>query len=72
MRKLIERMTSENVEKLKAAEKSFPYSVGAAIKQLETQGYWMELTYDTIGILVSHLELSGYDPSTINSIFENE
>jgi formamidopyrimidine-DNA glycosylase len=72
MRKLIERMTSENVEKLRAAEKNFPYSVGSTIKQLETQGYWMELTYDAIGILVSHLGLSGYDPSTINSVFENE
>lgn len=72
MKKLIERMTSENVEKLREAEKVFPFSVGAAIKQLETQGYWMELTYDTIGILVSHLGLSGYDPSTINSVFDNE
>lgn len=72
MRKLIERMTSENVEKLRAAEKNFPYSVGAAIKQLETYGYWMDLTYDTIGILVSHLGLKGYDPSSINSVFENE
>lgn len=72
MRKLIERMTSENVKKLKEAENVYPYSVGAAIKQLETQGYWMDLTYDTISILVSHLKLSGYDPYTINSVFENE
>lgn len=72
MKKLIERMTSENVEKLKVAEKSFPYSVGAAIKQLETNSFWMELTYDTIGILVSHLGLKNYEPTTINSIFENE
>ena len=72
MRKLIERMTSENVEKLKAAEKAYPYSVGSAIKQLETCGYWMDLTYDTISILVSHLGLKGYDPTSINSIFEHE
>lgn len=72
MRKLIERMTSENVEKLRAAEKNFPYSVGAAIKQLETHGYWLELTYETIGLLVSHLGLKDHEPSTINSIFEHE
>lgn len=72
MKKLIERMKPENVQILREAEKSFPYSVGAVIKELETQNFWMELKYDTISILVSQLGLKGYDPTEICSIFENE
>lgn len=72
MKKLIERMTEENVHRLKQASEVYPLSVGALIKELETKSFYSELTYDVIGVLVSHLGLKSYDPSTISSIFNYE
>lgn len=71
MIKLIERMRVSHLETLNVAKEMYPYSVTPAIKELETKGFWSDLTYETVGILVSHLRLKGYEPHHISEVFDN-
>ena len=72
MKRLIDRMRICDRETLMEASKEYPASLTPLIGELKTKSFYSELTYEMIGLLVSHLRLSGYGPSHIAGIFPNE
>lgn len=72
MKNLLEQMTSENLAVLNEAHTKYPSSISALIKQLESNYYWIYLTYNDVMTLTSHLGVYSYDPIAISSIFKNE
>ena len=72
MKTLIERMKAEHIADLNKAKELYPVSVGLLINELETKKFFGHLTFDVIGVLVSHLGLKNYDPGTISSVFRYE
>jgi hypothetical protein len=72
MRKLIDRMRASDKEILMSAACEFPFSISPVVEELERNRSYNDLTYETIGMLVSHLGLKGYGPSYISEVFPNE
>lgn len=72
MKKLIERMRVSYKEKLLEESVKYPFSIGPALEELKNKSIWFELSYETIGILVSHLKLGGYEPYYISEVFDNK
>jgi predicted transcriptional regulator len=70
MSKLIDRMSLPNKEILMESANKFPHTFKPVFEELETKGFWTSLTYETVSVLVSHLNLKGYDPCYISEVFE--
>lgn len=68
---LIERMRVNYREILTASSTTFPNTFTSVMKELETKGFWPELTYETVSTLVTHLGLKGYDPCYLSDVFDN-
>lgn len=71
MKKLIDRMPLSYREALNESKSKYPSTFKPVFEELETKGFWPSLSYETIGILVSHLNLKGYDPCYISEVFDN-
>ena len=70
MKNLYDRLSPENQDKLKQEFEKFPNTINTLIDELKSNVSYIELTYYTIGMLVSLLNLENYGPIAISEIFE--
>lgn len=69
---LIDRMSVDNINKLLEFNNEYPSSGKEIFDSLMKERFWINLPYKIVGELVVILNLDGYGPSEINSIFNNE
>ena len=67
---LLERLSPEHLEVLKAEEKKFPNSIKNLRTELANNNHWIDLTYQSIHTLYLHLNLKDYSPTSINNLFD--
>lgn len=72
MKNLLEQLSSEKLAILTEAGTKYPSSVSSLLKALESNQYWIYLTYNHVIMLTSYLGVNSYDPLAISNIFENE
>jgi hypothetical protein len=66
---LLDRLKPEFRSKLAREYETYPLSISAIYNDLESKSFWMNLSYDTVCELRSHLSLVDYSPSTISDLF---
>ncbi len=66
---LIERMSSENVEKIVRFSEVYPSLGGALMEELSKVEYWHYLTYEAVMRLNDVLNC-GYSPLDISELFK--
>ena len=66
---LLERLSPEHLEMLKAEEIKFPLTIKNLIAELESNTHFLDLTYQTILKLFLHLDLKDYSVSSVEKIF---
>lgn len=71
MIKLIERMRVSYKEALLESKSKYPATFHSVMNELESKGFWSELSYETVSTLVTHLGLKGYDPCYVSEVFDN-
>lgn len=68
---LLERLSPEHLEMLKAEEQKFPFTIKNLIAELESNTHFLDLTYQTILKLFLHLGLKDYSVSSVEKLFDN-
>jgi hypothetical protein len=68
---LLQRLSPEHLEVLKAQELEFPLTIKNLIAELESNNHYIDLTYQSILKLFIHLDLKDYSISSIEKIFDN-
>ena len=68
---LLERLSPEHLEMLKAKELEFPLTIKNLIAELESNTHFLDLTYQTILKLFLHLDLKDYSVTSLEKIFDN-
>ena len=68
---LLERLSAEHLEVLKAQELEFPLTIKNLIAELENNTHFLDLTYQTILKLFLHLDLKDYSVSSVEKLFDN-
>lgn len=68
---LLERLSPEHLEMLKAEEERFPTTIKNLRTELANTNHWIDLTYQGIHTLALHLDLKDYSPSTISNLFDH-
>jgi len=68
---LLERLSPEHLEMLKAEEEKYPTTIKNLKEALENNNYWMDLTYQNILKLYMHLDLKDYSVTSIEKLFDN-
>ena len=66
---LLERLSPEHLEMLKAEEIKFPHTIKNLIAELESNTHFLDLTYQTILKLFLHLGLKDYSVSSVEKLF---
>jgi hypothetical protein len=68
---LLERLSPEHLEMLKAKELEFPLTIKNLIAELESNNHYLDLTYQTILKLFIHLDLKDYTITSVEKLFHN-
>ena len=68
---LLNRMSQEHLEMLKAEEQRFPSTIKNLRTELANTKHWIELSYQSIHTLYLHLELEDYSPTSISNLFDH-
>jgi hypothetical protein len=68
---LLERMSPEHLEVLKARELEFPLTIKNLIAELESNNHFLDLTYQSILKLFLHLDLKDYSVTSLEKLFDN-
>jgi hypothetical protein len=68
---LLEKLSPEHLEMLKAEEIKFPHTIKNLIAELESNNHYIDLTYQSILKLFIHLDLKDYSISSIEKLFDN-
>jgi hypothetical protein len=66
---LLERLSPEHLEMLKAEEIKFPLTIKNLIAELESNTHFLDLTYQTILKLFLHLDLKDYSVTSLEKLF---
>jgi hypothetical protein len=69
---LLDRLSPEHLDRLKAEEERFPNTMKMLMKELANTNHWIDLTYQSIHTLYLHLELQDYSPTSVEKIFDHE
>ena len=72
MRNLLDRLKPEHIKKLKEAENLYPSTIPSLFMELKSNNFWCDLTYSWAFVLVTHLDLYDYSPTTIQNLFTDE
>ena len=68
---LLERLSPEHLEMLKAQELEYPVTIKNLKAALENNTHFLDLTYQTILKLFLHLDLKDYSVSSVEKLFDN-
>ena len=68
---LLEKLSPEHLEMLKAEEIKFPLTIKNLIAELESNTHFLDLTYQTILKLFLHLDLKDYSVNSLEKLFDN-
>jgi len=68
---LLERLSPEHLEMLKAEEQKFPLTIKNLIAELESNTHFLDLTYQSILKLFLHLDLKDYSVTSLEKLFNN-
>ena len=68
---LLERMSQEHLDMLKAEEEKFPVNIKNLKKELTNNTHFFDLTYQNILKLYMHLDLKDYTITSIEKLFKN-
>jgi hypothetical protein len=66
---LLEKLSPEHLEMLKAEEEKYPATIKNLIAELENNNHYIDLTYQSILKLFIHLDLKDYSISSIEKLF---
>ena len=69
---LLERLSPEHLEMLKAEEQKYPATIKNLIAELESNNHFLDLTYQSILNLFLHLDLKDYSVTSLEKIFDHE
>jgi hypothetical protein len=71
---LLERLSPDHLERLKAEEVKYPVTMRILMKELSDNVSWADLKYGTICNLIFNLGVKQYDysPEAIKKIFDHE
>ena len=71
---LLERLSPEHLERLKAEEVKYPTTIKILMRELSDNVSWTDLKYSTICNLIFNLGVKEYDysPEAIKKIFDYE
>lgn len=72
MRNLFERLKYEHWNKLKNIEYLYPLTIPNIFKNLESNYFWCDMSYECIFTLLNHLDIHDLSPRTIESLFDND
>ncbi len=68
---LLERLSPEHLEMLKAEQEKFPLTIKNLIAELESNNHFLDLTYQSILKLFLHLDLKDYSVTSVEKLFDN-
>lgn len=68
---LLDRLSPEHLEVLKAQELEFPLTIKNLIAELESNNHFLDLTYQSVLKLFLHLDLKDYSVTSLEKIFKN-
>ena len=68
---LLERLSPEHLEMLKAEEQKYPATIKNLIAELESNNHFLDLTYQSILNLFLHLDLKDYSVTSLEKLFNN-
>ena len=68
---LLEKLSPEHLEMLKAEEEKYPYTIKNLIAELESNNHFLDLTYQSILKLFLHLDLKDYSVTSLEKLFNN-
>lgn len=68
---LLQRLSPEHLEMLKAAEIHYPSTIKKLRTELENTKFWIELSYQSINTLYLHLDLKDYSPTSVSNLFDH-
>jgi hypothetical protein len=68
---LLEKLSPEHLEMLKAEEQKFPLTIKNLIAELESNNHFLDLTYQSVLKLFLHLDLKDYSVTSLEKIFHN-
>jgi len=68
---LLQKLSPEHLEMLKAEEQKFPLTIKNLIAELESNNHFLDLTYQSILKLFLHLDLKDYSVTSLEKIFDN-
>ena len=71
MKTLFERLSKENMETLIQGKEKYPNSIGQVNRELKSKHFWVDLSYHTVSVLVSHLNLKSHNPDVVAELFSN-
>lgn len=68
---LLDRLSPEHLEVLKAQELEFPLTIKNLIAELESNNHFLDLTYQSVLKLFLHLDLKDYSVTSLEKLFNN-
>lgn len=68
---LLQKLSPEHLEVLKAEEQKFPLTIKNLIAELESNNHFLDLTYQSVLKLFLHLNLKDYSVTSLEKIFDN-
>ena len=68
---LLEKLSPEHLEMLKAEEQKFPLTIKNLFAELESNNHFLDLTYQSILKLYMHLNLKDYSITSLEKLFNN-
>ena len=68
---LLQRLSLEHLEMLKAEEQKYPATIKNLIAELESNNHFLDLTYQSILNLFLHLDLKDYSVTSLEKLFNN-
>ena len=72
MKNLFERLKPEHLQMLNDAEELYPLTIPNIFKNLESNYFWCDMSYECIFTLLNHLDIHDLSPRTIESLFDND
>ena len=68
---LLQKLSPEHLEMLKAEQEKFPLTIKNLIAELEDNNHFLDLTYQSILKLFLHLDLKDYSVTSLDKLFDN-
>jgi hypothetical protein len=68
---LLEKLSPEHLEMLKAEQEKYPATIKDLIAELENNNHFLDLSYQSILKLFLYLDLKDYSITSVEKLFDN-